>query len=47
MKKPKQTGGGLSCANVFDAELPDAAPAEDDEALPTDDVIDCKTKFNI
>lgn len=38
----KQTGGGggFSCpwANVLDAELPEAAPADDDDAFPTDDV---------
>lgn len=39
----KQTGGGFSWwVNVLDAEVPDAAPAEDDDAFPTDAVRCCK-----
>lgn len=43
MKQQTGGGGGFSCpwpANVLDAEVPEAAPAECDDAFPIDDVID-------
>lgn len=43
-KNYEQTGRGgcFSWPNVLDAELPEAAPADDDDAFPIDDVIDWK-----
>lgn len=35
------TNGGFSCAKVFDDDVPDDAPADEADAFPIDDVIDC------